>query len=181
MERTACDNAEIKKCDVSSKVNKRTIRIPNCSDKLKAILLNVCEELDVDPLDVIGKERNWRLVQAREEFIWRCRHETDASFPRIAKAIGRDHSTAVYHFYYRKAKVASEKNSERWVRKEPKYNVREDSGALNERQERVRLLMLRGYNQYDIAVDLGVSITVIKQDRRAIKIYRPLPTWVERK
>ena len=61
----------------------------------------------------------------------------------------------------------------KWRRNEITKDLRID--RLSERQEEVRLLIVRGYNKYEIAAALGVSVTVVKGDMRAIKHIRPLP------
>ena len=152
---------------------KRALEIPPCPDSIKKILLEVCKQFEVHPNDVVGRGQTAKLVTARDEFIWRCKCETDASFSRIGKVLNRDHSTIVYHFQYRKARNSSVLPTVKWRRNEITKNLRVD--RLNERQEEVRLLIVRGYNKYEIAAALGISVTVVKNDMRAIKYIRPLP------
>ena len=73
--------------------------LPVMSDLLKRILLEVCLTYRVIPNELVGKKRNKVLVLARAEFIKRARNETDASFPRIGKAINKDHTTVIHAFY----------------------------------------------------------------------------------
>lgn len=153
----------------------RPLNIPPCPESLRKILFEVCRELEVHPNDVVGPSRSPVYVQAREEFIWRARLETEASYKRIAKVINKDHSTVVYHFHYRKARLAGANPANKWERKKPVFAVREDPSQLNPRQERVRSLSLRGFNNYEISAELGVSVTIIKRDKKCIDIFRPLP------
>ena len=153
----------------------RPLAIPPCPESLRKLLLEICQELDTHPNDVVGTSRSPIHVQAREEFIWRARTETNASFARIAKVLNRDHSTAVYHFQYRKARLNGANPVDKWARKKPVFDVRYNPSQLNERQEMVRSLSLRGFNKYEIAAELGVSVTIIKRDKKFIDILRPLP------
>lgn len=153
----------------------RRYKIPPCSETLKKILLDVCQDLNVHPNDVVGKSRTPKLVLAREEFVWRARTTTDASFPRIARVLDRDHSTAVYHFHLRKARLQNPETAQKPRSYKIVWDTSGEAGRLTDRQERVRSLILRGYNNYDISVELGVSATIVKQDKKMIQIIRPLP------
>lgn len=153
----------------------RPLAIPTCPESLRKLLIEICRELDVHPNDVVGTSRSPKHVQAREEFIWRARIETNASFPRIAKVINKDHSTAVYHFQYRKARLTGANPVDKWSRKKPVFDVKDNPAQLNQRQEMVRSLSLRGFNNYEISAELGVSITTVKKDKKFIDILRPLP------
>lgn len=153
----------------------RPLAIPTCPESLRKLLIEICRELDVHPNDVVGTSRSPKHVQAREEFIWRARIETEASFPRIARVLNRDHSTAVYHFQYRKARLAGAKPLGKWERKKPVFDVKDNPAQLNQRQEMARSLSLRGFNKYEIAAELGVSVTIIKKDMKMINVLRPLP------
>ena len=73
--------------------------LPPMPDSLKKILLEVCLLYRVVPNELVGKKRNKVLVLARVEFVKRARTETDASFPRIGKAINKDHTTVIHAFY----------------------------------------------------------------------------------
>ena len=159
----------------TTKKDIRPLAIPPCPESLRKLLFEVCRELDAHPNDVVSRSRTPKNIQAREEFIWRARLETDASFTRIAKVINKDHSTVVYHFQYRKARLNGANPADKWARKKPVYNVKEDPTQLNQRQEMVRSLTLRGFNKYEIAAELGVSVTIVKKDRKMIDILRPLP------
>ena len=154
----------------------RPLAIPTCPESLRKLLIEICRELDVHPNDVVGTSRSPKHVQAREEFIWRARIETNASFSRIAKVIDRDHSTAVYHFQYRKARLTGANPVDKWARKKPVFDVKDNPAQLNQRQEMVRSLSLRGFNNYEISAELGVSVTIVKNDKKFIDILRPLPT-----
>jgi hypothetical protein len=73
--------------------------LPVMSDLLRQILLEVCLAYRVIPNELVGKKRNKVLVLARAEFIKRARTETNASFPRIGRAINKDHTTVIHAFY----------------------------------------------------------------------------------
>lgn len=73
--------------------------LPPMPNSLKKILLEVSLAYRVIPNELVGKKRNKVLVLARAEFIKRARAETDASFPRIGKAINKDHTTVIHAFY----------------------------------------------------------------------------------
>ena len=73
--------------------------LPVMSDLLRHILLEVCLAYRVVPNELVGKKRNKVLVLARAEFIKRARNETNASFPRIGRAINKDHTTVIHAFY----------------------------------------------------------------------------------
>jgi hypothetical protein len=73
--------------------------LPPMSHLLKQIMLEVCLAYRVIPNELVGKKRNKVLVLARAEFVKRARNETDASFPRIGRAINKDHTTVIHAFY----------------------------------------------------------------------------------
>jgi hypothetical protein len=73
--------------------------LPVMSDLLRQILLEVCLAYRVIPNELVGPKRNKVLVLARAEFIKRARAETTASFPRIGRAINKDHTTVIHAFY----------------------------------------------------------------------------------
>lgn len=77
----------------------QTDALPPMSQLLKKILLEVCLAYRVIPNELVGKKRNKVLVLARAEFVKRARNETDASFPRIGKAINKDHTTVIHAYY----------------------------------------------------------------------------------
>lgn len=76
--------------------------LPPMPDSLRRIMLEVCLSYRVIPNELVGKKRNKVLVLARSEFVKRARNETDASFPRIGKAINKDHTTVIYAYYGRR-------------------------------------------------------------------------------
>lgn len=87
-----------------------TNALPVMSDLLKKILLEVCLAYRVIPNELVGKKRNKVLILARAEFIKRARTETDASFPRIGKALNKDHTTVIHAFYGGKRKRKGRSN-----------------------------------------------------------------------
>lgn len=64
--------------------------------QLDAIKSAVCQELGVEPADVLGKSRHRLVVLARGLIAFLARQLTTCSFPEIARALGRrNHSTIV--------------------------------------------------------------------------------------
>lgn len=66
------------------------------SRPLHAIAAEVCEAHRIDRIDFFSKRRFKPFVYARQEFCYRAKHETMASFPEIARIFGWDH-TSVMH------------------------------------------------------------------------------------
>lgn len=155
----------------------RPIDIPRMTDALRKVLLDVAEKMNVHPNDIVGSCREQKLTDARREFVWRARHETNSSFPRIGRAIGRDHTTALYHYQYKEACVNNEDPHKIRSQGIKRYQASvETQTELNERQVQIRGLILRGYKNPDIAAAIGVSISSVKYDRRVIKKLNPIPT-----
>lgn len=156
----------------------RPLEIPTMARSLRVILLEVAKEYNAHPNDIVGLGRSINVVEARRHFIWRARHETTSSFPQIGRAINRDHTTAVYHYQYKLALSRCDKSV--FQKKSYLREIKsvEDRTELNERQERIRGLLIRGYKNPEIAVEVGVSVSLVKQDRRAIKRLNPLPPGV---
>lgn len=76
----------------------RPIELPVMPESLRKILLEVCEHHNVHPNDVAGMSRAAKFINARRHYVVRARHETDHSYPRIARAIRKDHTSAVHLF-----------------------------------------------------------------------------------
>lgn len=153
----------------------RPIEIPRMTESLRKILLEVAEEKNVHPNDIVGVTRSAKVVAARRDFVWRARNETNASFPRIGEALNRDHTTALYHYQYKLAWINNEEPKARkrsYVRELAKLDAQTE---LSDRQIKVRSLILRGFKNAEIAVELGVSMSLIKHDKRAIKKLHPIP------
>jgi len=74
----------------------RPIELPVMAESLRKILLEVCKHHNVHPNDVAGPSRAAKFVNARRHYVVRARTETEHSFPRIGRAIRKDHTSAVY-------------------------------------------------------------------------------------
>ena len=153
----------------------RPLDLPAMPDSLRAILLDVGQKLNIHPNDIVGRGRTDPLVEARREFVWRARHETHYSFPRIGRAMNRDHTTALYHYHYMQAWHNNEEPQKKVEARERSHARLENLTELTERQRKVRGFIIRGYKNPEIAVEMGLSISAIKHDRRAIKKLHPLP------
>ena len=84
--------------------------LPPMSDLLREIMLEVCLRFRVIPNELVGTKRNKILILARGAFIKRVRNETSASFPRIARALNRDHTTIIHSYYDGKHKRKGKTN-----------------------------------------------------------------------
>ena len=76
----------------------RPVELPAMPESLRKILIEVCAHHNAHPNDVIGLSCAARFVCARRHFVVRARNETEHSFPRIARVLRRDHTTAVSLF-----------------------------------------------------------------------------------
>lgn len=156
-------------------IDARPVEVPPASASLKKILFEVCAKHDLHPNDVVGKGRSANLIKARREYVWRARHETSASFPRIARAINKDHTTIVYHYYYVKATKQSDLSDIKFVKKISRMRRIEDPTKLTERQESIRALILRRFTILEISAELGISPTSVKKDIKVMHGINPLP------
>lgn len=75
---------------------KKRVVIPDSALPLRRMLLEVCIDMDVDPAEVCGIGRETKLVQARREFVYRAKSQTEASLSQIGRAISKDHTTVLY-------------------------------------------------------------------------------------
>ena len=154
---------------------RRAFTVPSCSSVLKKILFEVCEKHDVQPDDIVGPSREDKLIIARQDFIWRCREETNASFPRIGHVLNRDHSTMVYHYHYVRAlRCAGQPHAKRNPKFAPE-KLQKDQKYLTQRQNAVRGLLIRGFSNSQIAAELGISTTLVKQAKVVIRKLAPIP------
>lgn len=80
------------------KQDNRPIELPVMPEALRKILLEVCEHHNVHPNDVASTSHAAKFVYARRHYIVRARTETEHSFPRIARAIRKDHTSAVHAY-----------------------------------------------------------------------------------
>lgn len=61
------------------------------------IVCEVCAKHGVSVLDVMGSYRDRRIVHARQEAMYRLRHETTMSYPEIGRRLGdKDHTTVMH-------------------------------------------------------------------------------------
>ena len=67
-----------------------------CTDELMTIIMLTAKDLLIPLRKILGKRRDQRTVNARMIAMYRCRHLTTKSFPEIARAFGRDHSTVIH-------------------------------------------------------------------------------------
>lgn len=74
------------------------IDIPPTPPFMRRIMFEVCRKYKVHPHDVVGRVNTRAAIDARQEYCYRCRRELNASFPRIGKAINRDHTTVLYAY-----------------------------------------------------------------------------------
>lgn len=63
----------------------------------KSIAREVAAKHAVTLIDLVSDRRDQRIVRARHEAFYRCRHETTMSLPQIGKRFGnRDHTTVLH-------------------------------------------------------------------------------------
>lgn len=71
--------------------------VPPIPASMKQIMIEVCERHKTTPMDLASRSRTARVVYARREYVYRCRTELPhASYPRIARSINQDHTTAIH-------------------------------------------------------------------------------------
>lgn len=63
---------------------------------LRNLMVEICREHNVTPEDMRGLDSRKHVVQARRVYCIRAKDETDASYCKIARSIGRDHTTVIY-------------------------------------------------------------------------------------
>lgn len=56
----------------------------------------VSEETGIEPRFILGESRVLRIARARQMVMFLAREHTDFSYPRIANALHRDHSTVMH-------------------------------------------------------------------------------------
>ncbi len=65
---------------------------------LAEIAQEVCQKHEVTMEDLTGERRYSRYIDARREFSYRARTETDSSLPQIGRFLGgKDHTTILHH------------------------------------------------------------------------------------
>lgn len=62
------------------------------------IMKRVCDKHRCMPSELYGISRKQKFIMARREYVFRARTETTYSFPRIAKTINKDHTTAIHAY-----------------------------------------------------------------------------------
>lgn len=68
---------------------------PTVVKTMRQIMAEVSAKHSIGVRDIKGRSRNVPIVHARQEYMYRAAVETDASYPRIAKLIDRDHTTVI--------------------------------------------------------------------------------------
>lgn len=56
----------------------------------------VAARYKVSRVDILSRRRDWQSTYARHVAMWIARHETLCSFPEIARAFHKDHTTVLY-------------------------------------------------------------------------------------
>lgn len=73
------------------------------------IVAEVCAKHEVSKAELTGEGRAVRVVLARQEAMYRMRHETTMSSPAIARRLGRaDHTTVLYGVKKHKERMAQQ-------------------------------------------------------------------------
>lgn len=70
--------------------------VANMPLPLRQIMLEVCKEHNVVPIDIVGTDSRKHIVQARRVYCVRAREETNCSYSKIARSINKDHTTVIY-------------------------------------------------------------------------------------
>lgn len=75
---------------------------------IRKIITEVATKHGFTFLDVISPRRAVPIVAARHEAMWRARHETPHSLPRIGTAFNRDHTTVMHAISMHEKRMALE-------------------------------------------------------------------------
>lgn len=70
--------------------------VANMPLPLRQIMLEVCKEHNVVPIDIVGTDSRKHIVQARRVYCVRAKEETNCSYSKIARSINKDHTTVIY-------------------------------------------------------------------------------------
>lgn len=70
--------------------------VANMPLPLRQIMLEVCKEHNVVPIDIVGTDSRKHIVQARRVYCIRAKEETNCSYCKIARSINKDHTTVIY-------------------------------------------------------------------------------------
>ncbi len=63
---------------------------------VKEIIAEVAEKFDVSVIEILSRRRNSKVVIPRHFAMWRCRNETELSYPAIGRLFKRDHTVPMY-------------------------------------------------------------------------------------
>lgn len=74
---------------------------------LHAIAAEVCRVRHVSPVDFFSKRRFRSLAHARQEYCYRAKQETTASYPEIARLLGWDHTSVIYAVEKHEARLST--------------------------------------------------------------------------
>ena len=64
---------------------------------IRDIIAEVADQYKVTPAEILSHNRKAKLIRARRHAMWRARHETAASYLKLARIFKRDHSTVIYN------------------------------------------------------------------------------------
>ena len=78
----------------------------------RVIVREVCEKYGIPVVDLYSDRRARHIVHARQEAMYRIRHETTLSYPQIGLRLGRKHHTTVYHGVLEHAKRLEAMNAQ---------------------------------------------------------------------
>jgi hypothetical protein len=79
---------------------------------VRAMLQEVAEASRLTPEQIVGQQRNVRIVAARHYLMWRLRRETTWSLPQIGRFLGgRDHTTVLHGIRSWEKKISESRNA----------------------------------------------------------------------
>lgn len=94
----------------------------------KRIALEVCADRQVSFNEMLSHRRDKSVVAARHEAMWRCKNETQMSFPDIGRRFGgRDHTTILYAVRSHEKRLSTMVNE--------RLRARADAGVRDEARE----------------------------------------------
>lgn len=80
---------------------------PKPARPLHAIAAEICAAHNVRPADFFSNRRIRQYAWARQEYCYRARQETSASYPEIAALLKWDHTSAMYAVWRYEQRLAS--------------------------------------------------------------------------
>lgn len=131
---------------------------------LRQILVDVCREHQVTPLEVRSPDSRKHVVQARRVFSIRAREETQHSVTRIANCINKDHTTVLYFLKQERAGCSlrpvfpRSKHPSKSAQRTPKL-------TLTESEARCLALYAEGLTTKEVAARMGVSDSAARNTR----------------